>query len=114
MIRDVSVGKRAGFAFGSIGAVILLLASFSMFELSKLGDEFEVVASHRVPALDTSTSMLASFLNKRLQTANVLMAKTEQQREDYLVNLRESKDNFDKITLILLGFIALRIIYLNF
>lgn len=96
MIRDVSVGKRAGFAFGSIGAVILLLASFSMFELSKLGDEFEVVASHRVPALDTSTSMLASFLNKRLQTANVLMAKTEQQREDYLVNLRESKDNFDK------------------
>lgn len=96
MIRDVSVGKRAGFAFGSIGAVILLLASFSMFELSKLGDEFEVVASHRIPALDTSTSMLTSFLNKRLQTANVLMAKTEQQREDYLVNLRESKDNFDK------------------
>lgn len=96
MIRDVSIGKRASFAFGSIGAVILLLASFSIFELSKLGDEFEVVASHRVPALDTSTSMLASFLNKRLQTANVLMAKTEQQREDYLVNLRESKDNFDK------------------
>ena len=96
MIRDVSVGKRAGFAFGSIGAAILLLASFSMFELSKLGDEFEVVASHRIPALDTSTSMLTSFLNKRLQTANVLMAKTEQQREDYLVNLRETNDNFDK------------------
>lgn len=96
MIRDVSIGKRASFAFGSIGAVILLLASFSIFELSKLGDEFEVVASHRIPALDTSTSMLTSFLNKRLQTANVLMAKTEQQREDYLVNLRESKDNFDK------------------
>ena len=96
MIRDVSIGKRASFAFGSIGSVILLLASFSIFELSKLGDEFEVVTSHRVPALDTSTSMLASFLNKRLQTANVLMAKTERQREDYLVNLREAKDNFDK------------------
>ncbi|MGJ8485372.1 hypothetical protein ACSFVZ_15195 [Pseudoalteromonas sp. SYSU M81236] len=48
MIRDVSIGKRSSFAFGSIGAVILLLASFSIFQLSKLGDEFEVVTAHRV------------------------------------------------------------------
>jgi len=96
MIRDVSIGKRSSFAFGSIGAVILLLACFSILELSKLGDEFEVVASHRVPALENSTSMLASFLNKRLQTANVLMAKTEQQREHFLVNLRQAKESFDK------------------
>ena len=36
MIRDVSIGKRSSFAFGSIGAVILLLACFSILELSKL------------------------------------------------------------------------------
>lgn len=96
MIRNFSIGKRSGFAFGTIGLVILLLAIFSVFELSRLGDEFEVVAIHRVPALESSTNMLASFLNKRLQTANVLMAKTEVQRDESLNNLNEAKNIFDK------------------
>ncbi|EKE82902.1 methyl-accepting chemotaxis protein [Idiomarina xiamenensis] len=95
IIRRVSIAKRSAIAFGLLGVIFIATVTFSLLKLMQLNDEVTVIAEHRVPALNDASALLASFLNIRLQTANVL-AQTGQQREHFMQLLREAEANFEQ------------------
>ncbi|WP_416305624.1 methyl-accepting chemotaxis protein [Neptunicella sp. SCSIO 80796] len=96
MLRRISIGLRSALAFSIVGGLVLVLGVIAIIRLNDFHSEMNVIADHRVPALESAMGIMSEFYHFRLQNANVLGSQGQRQIE-YKAQVVKAKKSLDDL-----------------
>lgn len=80
MLRNMRIAQRSILFFGSLGLIALLLGSFSLVQLNKLGAISNEVTDLRLPQVTLTGELRRDFISARLYAANFALSATPEQQ----------------------------------
>ncbi len=103
MIRQLSIGARAGAAFGLIGILTLILGIFALNRMGAIETQLNVISNEQVPAVDNVNDLDREFLRVRIHSANVAtyvddptrLAKYKESLQDAIDALKRNQDEYE-------------------
>ncbi len=97
MIRQLSIGARAGAAFGLIGILTLILGIFALNRMGAIETQLNVISNEQVPAVDNVNDLDREFLRVRIHSANVATYVDDPTRlEKYKESLQGAIDSLKR------------------
>lgn len=83
MIRKVSIGVRLGLVLGFAITMLLVIGITGVTRLGNLNEETNTIVTHRVPSLEAVNEVYSNFLLMRVNTANLMSARSLEEQENY-------------------------------
>lgn len=83
MIRKVSIGVRLGLVLGFAITMLLVIGITGVARLGNLNEETNTIVTHRVPSLEAVNEVYSNFLLMRVNTANLMSARSLEEQENY-------------------------------
>lgn len=77
VLRTVSIGTRLSVVLGLIIALLVILGTTSLLRLQSIDHSLIVIDEHRIPSLHAISEVDSQFLLMRINTANLLAARSE-------------------------------------
>lgn len=87
MLRHITIGPRLGLFFAIIVLCLIGLGVFALNQLRYLNEEIVTIDIHRLPSLEAMENISNSFLQVRVQTANMLTTDTAATINRYSTNV---------------------------
>ncbi|MFC4654944.1 MULTISPECIES: methyl-accepting chemotaxis protein [Rheinheimera] len=98
MLRKLKVGKRLALSFGLLVLVSVIVGVVAMFRFAETQASIDNIADRRLPATMLVAEMNREFMLIRLRTVNILLAQTEEERQQEWQQLSVVMKNYDQFS----------------
>lgn len=95
MLRKLKVGKRLALSFGVLVLVSVIVGMVAMLRFAETQTSIDNIADRRLPATMLVAEMNREFMLIRLHTVNILLAQSEEEREQQWQALAGVMKNYE-------------------